>query len=300
MCWTLGRWFGMDQLSEKFHTASPYAYVMNNPAMLIDPDGRDAMFSSGTEEILNQYMVNTYWKKSSSLVPGYSGSAIFGFSGINAPTQYSSVSRSWTSSLTPGKQTFDFDYLGTDSNGDIVGDYASVVFTGISSLTRWTMETKVWESGILNNIDYASKTTKLGTGFLNWVQNHPREFTSIAGMIQSGSTIAEKGLANWNAASSITKSKVIAETISTKLPVSAKALGTASTVLKGLGTTVGIIGLTNTAYQYSQDNISGTRAVVDGVMGVAGFFPATAWVSLGYFATMAIYETYYNDGKPSF
>ena len=156
------------------------------------------------------------------------------------------------------------------------------------------------ESGILNNIDYASKTTKLGTGFLNWVQNHPREFTSIAGMIQSGSTIAEKGLANWNAASSITKSKVIAETISTKLPVSAKALGTASTVLKGLGTTVGIIGLTNTAYQYSQDNISGTRAVVDGVMGVAGFFPATAWVSLGYFATMAIYETYYNDGKPSF
>jgi len=147
----LGRWFGMDQLSEKFHTASPYAYVMNNPAMLIDPDGRDAMFSSGTEEILNQYMVNTYWKKSSSLVPGYSGSALFGFSGINAPTQYSSVSRSWTSSLTPGKLTFDFDYLGTDSNGDIVGDYASIVFTGISSLTRWTMETKAWESKALNN-----------------------------------------------------------------------------------------------------------------------------------------------------
>jgi RHS repeat-associated protein len=37
----LGRWFGMDQLSEKYHKASPYAYVMNNPVMMYDPDGRD-------------------------------------------------------------------------------------------------------------------------------------------------------------------------------------------------------------------------------------------------------------------
>ncbi|MEC5157480.1 hypothetical protein RCH13_001386 [Chryseobacterium sp. MP_3.2] len=37
----IGRWNGMDQLSEKFHNASPYAYVMNNPAMFFDPDGRD-------------------------------------------------------------------------------------------------------------------------------------------------------------------------------------------------------------------------------------------------------------------
>ena len=37
----IGRWNGMDQLSDKFHNASPYAYVMNNPAMFFDPDGRD-------------------------------------------------------------------------------------------------------------------------------------------------------------------------------------------------------------------------------------------------------------------
>ena len=37
----IARWNGMDQLSEKFHNASPYAYVMNNPAILFDPDGRD-------------------------------------------------------------------------------------------------------------------------------------------------------------------------------------------------------------------------------------------------------------------
>ena len=36
----LGRWFGMDQLSETYHSSSPYAYVMNNPVMFLDPDGR--------------------------------------------------------------------------------------------------------------------------------------------------------------------------------------------------------------------------------------------------------------------
>lgn len=134
----------------------------------------------------------------------------------------------------------------------------------------------------------------------NWVQSNPIKVSQFAGMIQASSTIAEKGLSNWNAASNISKSRIFAETISTKLPVSAKTLGTASTVLKGLGTTVGIFGLANTAFQYRQGNISGTRAVVDGIMGVAGFIPATAWVSVGYFAGMALYETYYNDGKPLF
>jgi len=36
----LGRWFGMDQLSETYSSTSPYAYVGNNPAMNFDPDGR--------------------------------------------------------------------------------------------------------------------------------------------------------------------------------------------------------------------------------------------------------------------
>ncbi|OCA77931.1 hypothetical protein BBH99_10385 [Chryseobacterium contaminans] len=36
----LGRWNGMDQLSESYHSASPYAYVMNNPVNMFDPDGR--------------------------------------------------------------------------------------------------------------------------------------------------------------------------------------------------------------------------------------------------------------------
>jgi RHS repeat-associated protein len=36
----IGRWFGMDQLSEVYSSFSPYSYVGNNPVMRTDPDGR--------------------------------------------------------------------------------------------------------------------------------------------------------------------------------------------------------------------------------------------------------------------
>ncbi|GAA5102639.1 DUF6443 domain-containing protein [Chryseobacterium ginsengisoli] len=36
----LGRWNGMDQLSEQYNSISPYAYVGNNPINMYDPDGR--------------------------------------------------------------------------------------------------------------------------------------------------------------------------------------------------------------------------------------------------------------------
>ncbi len=43
----LGRWSVMDAMSEKYSAWSPYNYAINNPVMVIDPDGNDAMFASG-------------------------------------------------------------------------------------------------------------------------------------------------------------------------------------------------------------------------------------------------------------
>ena len=43
----LGRWGVMDAMSEKYTSWSPYNYAINNPVMVIDPDGNDAMFASG-------------------------------------------------------------------------------------------------------------------------------------------------------------------------------------------------------------------------------------------------------------
>ncbi|MBX9448945.1 MAG: hypothetical protein KL787_04200 [Taibaiella sp.] len=36
-----GRWNGIDELSEKFYSISPYVYCTNNPINIIDKDGRD-------------------------------------------------------------------------------------------------------------------------------------------------------------------------------------------------------------------------------------------------------------------
>lgn len=36
----LGKWNGMDQLSEMYYSTNPYAYVANNPVSNTDPDGR--------------------------------------------------------------------------------------------------------------------------------------------------------------------------------------------------------------------------------------------------------------------
>ncbi|WP_283423024.1 DUF6443 domain-containing protein [Chryseobacterium profundimaris] len=36
----LGRWYGMDQLSELYHDSSPYGYVGNNPIRFRDPNGK--------------------------------------------------------------------------------------------------------------------------------------------------------------------------------------------------------------------------------------------------------------------
>jgi RHS repeat-associated protein len=37
----IGRWHAVDQLAEKWHMASPYAFASNNPVLVADPDGRD-------------------------------------------------------------------------------------------------------------------------------------------------------------------------------------------------------------------------------------------------------------------
>ena len=43
----LGRWGVMDAMSEKYTRWCPYKYAINNPVIVIDPDGNDAMFASG-------------------------------------------------------------------------------------------------------------------------------------------------------------------------------------------------------------------------------------------------------------
>ncbi len=62
----LGRWFGMDKLSEDYSSASPYAYVLNNPVMMFDPDGRVSMDWINSFWNNSQNGVNTTWTNTGS------------------------------------------------------------------------------------------------------------------------------------------------------------------------------------------------------------------------------------------
>ena len=43
----LGRWASIDALAEKYETASPFAYVLNNPINAVDPDGQLVIYVNG-------------------------------------------------------------------------------------------------------------------------------------------------------------------------------------------------------------------------------------------------------------
>ncbi|MGA9213164.1 RHS repeat-associated core domain-containing protein, partial [Kaistella sp.] len=85
----IARWNGMDQLSEKFISSSPYAYVMNNPISFMDPDGRDIRetstgwtFTGNDISLLSGYMGSGgSYSNLTSQLGGFGGN--FGSGGIS-------------------------------------------------------------------------------------------------------------------------------------------------------------------------------------------------------------------------
>ena len=51
----LGRWFTIDPLADHYHPFSPYAYVLNNPINMIDPDGRYSTHTDSSGNVLSVY-----------------------------------------------------------------------------------------------------------------------------------------------------------------------------------------------------------------------------------------------------
>ena len=54
----VGRWLSVDPLFEKYVGMSPYNYCMLNPVMMVDPDGRDAIYI-----VFPDYKISAFWEK---------------------------------------------------------------------------------------------------------------------------------------------------------------------------------------------------------------------------------------------
>ncbi len=87
----IGKWNGIDQLAEDYLSASPYAYVLNNPINMIDPDGRITMMAL-TQAMWDQTPdgTNSYWQNASGSdqgdKPGGGGGFVYvgGTAGLSA------------------------------------------------------------------------------------------------------------------------------------------------------------------------------------------------------------------------
>ena len=146
----IGKWNGIDQLAESYLSASPYAYVLNNPINMFDPDGRknEAWLSEAPlwlQEMWNATPdgTNSYWFNNGSGFTSYQGgSSGSGGSGL----AYSST----------------VSYGGTFTMGDWTYAMPPIVLTGNKS---------GWAAQFKNHMDrYASNVPEIRQSYYNF---HP-------------------------------------------------------------------------------------------------------------------------------
>ncbi len=52
----IGRWFTIDPLAEKYYSFTPFAYALNNPILLTDPDGKKVKVGFEDRKLVKQWL----------------------------------------------------------------------------------------------------------------------------------------------------------------------------------------------------------------------------------------------------
>ncbi|UQB70582.1 HNH endonuclease [Epilithonimonas zeae] len=126
----LGRWFGMDKLSETYHSASPYAYVLNNPIMMYDPDGRKVNPTKDGWEFTGDDISSVYDYLNGGGNVGMLTHALSAWGDMRTGQDFWSYFSSWNGSGNRGRGGS--IYTTTASDGPVTGnahDIQGIIFT---------------------------------------------------------------------------------------------------------------------------------------------------------------------------
>ncbi|WP_317038849.1 RHS repeat-associated core domain-containing protein [Chryseobacterium sp. Leaf405] len=135
----LGRWNGMDQLSEKYYSTSPYAYVLNNVINRFDPDGR-----------LSQAQTDYVWNNSGQGVTSWS----FNNDGSPKMDSYNYMSDSDSQSLINS-------FYGVASSGNSA---TISYFTGTASQTSYMLGGNMYGEGNMGSMHTTRVSNEMSLG----------------------------------------------------------------------------------------------------------------------------------------
>ena len=202
-------WIGVDPMAGKYAFLSPYNFTLNNPVVLVDPDGQDPL-----RRAKNYAQRNNVTKSLKYGATNYertqNGSVILSWSGENADGEFNIVNKTFNRNFGDKIGSFFagiFSGLGKNGSGQIVDRGGLIVSSdGNNNRPQPQGPAITTDKANINNADGAWYTNMDNTPFISfpndkstnpWI-NAVTLVNTIVGNLNSGRKAAEAIMANSN------------------------------------------------------------------------------------------------------